>query len=149
MISVLVPGASARPAAGYRASDEQRVAVLINAIRRQHQLTPLACSAALRDAAREHSADMLARQYFEHGAPGEPFDRRVRRYLAASLIAEDIGWGTGRYGTPDGVVNLWMHSPSHRRIILLPGLRRLGLGVTQGTFQGNAQASLVTADFAS
>jgi len=149
VVAMFAPGASARHAGAYKASDEQRVAALINAIRRQHHLTPLVYSLALRNAAREHSTDMLARQYFEHDAPDETFDRRIRRFLAAPLVAEDIGWGSGEYGTPAGMVNLWMHSASHRRIILLPDLRRFGLGVTQGTFQGNDQASLVTADFAS
>ena len=40
-----------------------------------------------------------------------------------------------------------MHSPTHRHIILMPSLRRIGLGVAVGTFQGNADAVMATADF--
>lgn len=143
------PSASSRPLVAYRASDEQRVATLINAVRRRHHLAPLAFSRALRSAAREHSSDMLANQYFEHNSPMESFDARIRRHLAARLVAEDIGWGTGKYATPDGMVSMWMRSAPHRKILLLPELRRLGLGVTSGRFEGSSEAAIVTADFAS
>ena len=84
---------------------------LLNDIRRDHKLPPFRFSVALRSAAREHSADMLARHYFEHNSPGETFDHRIRRHLDSSLVGENIAWGTGRYATPQGIVKLWMNSP--------------------------------------
>jgi uncharacterized protein YkwD len=147
--AALASGASARRSVVYHASDEERVASLINGIRRRHQLMPLVFSGALRSAAREHSSDMLARQYFEHDSPTETFDSRIRRYLSAPLVAEDIGWGTGQYATPEGMVSLWMHSAPHRKVLLLPELRRFGLGITVGRFEGSDSAAVVTADFAS
>ena len=100
-------------------------------------------------AAREHSADMLARGYFEHDGPKESFDKRIRRFLKSPLVGENIAWGTGRYASPEGIVRLWMHSPPHRRIILMPTLHRVGLGVAMGSFQGNHGAVMATADFSS
>jgi hypothetical protein len=41
-----------------------------------------------------------------------------------------------------------MHSPTHRHIILLRELRRVGLGVAVGTFDGSRGAAMATADFA-
>ena len=32
-------------------------------------------------------------------------------------------------------MQLWMHSPTHRDIILMKGLRRVGLGVAIGTYR--------------
>ena len=107
----LPSGASARSQASYRSSTERVVFKLLNDIRREHKLPPFTFSAALRRSAREHSADMLARQYFEHNAPNETFDHRIRRHLNSTLVGENIAWGTGRYATPQGLVKLWMHSP--------------------------------------
>ncbi len=124
--------AGARTEASFRSSTERSVFKLLNDIRREHKLPPFRFSVALRSAAREHSADMLARHYFEHDSPGETFDHRIRRHLDSSLVGENIAWGTGRYATPAGLVKLWMTSPEHRHIILMRGLHRIGLGVAIG-----------------
>jgi uncharacterized protein YkwD len=141
-------GAGARSGSSFRSSSERVVFQLLNTIRRQHHLPPFAFSAALRSSAREHSADMLVHQYFEHDTPKESFDQRIRRHLDSSLVGEDIAWGTGKYSTPEGLVQLWMHSPTHRHIILMRELHRVGLGVAVGTFEGSPDAAMATADFA-
>ncbi|HEY3612611.1 MAG TPA: CAP domain-containing protein [Gaiellales bacterium] len=147
--ALLVPAtAAARSRSSYRSSTERVVFQLLNTIRRQHHLPPFTFSAALRASAREHSADMLAHQYFEHDGPNETFDHRIRRHLDSTLVGENIAWGTGKYSTPEGLVQLWMHSPTHRHIILLRELRRIGLGVAIGTFEGSPDAAMATADFA-
>ena len=102
------PSAGARKGASFRSSTERVVFKLLNDIRREHKLPPFTIQLALRSAAREHSADMLARQYFEHDSPNETFDHRIRRHLDSSLVGENIAWGTGRYATPQGLVKLWM-----------------------------------------
>ena len=126
---------------------EGRVLSLLNDIRHEHGLAPLAPSRALHSAAREHSSDMLERGYFRHDSPGEPFGARIRRHLASPLVGENIAWGTGRYGSPEGLVSLWMHSPEHRRIILMASLHRIGLGIATGSFKGIPGAVMATADF--
>lgn len=147
---VCVPAVSqAATRAAYSASTESQVLQLLNGVRHDHGLTPLAGSAALRGAAREHSADMLEHGYFEHDSPNEAFDVRIHRYLKSSLVGEDIAWGTGSYGSAEGIVGLWMHSPAHRHIILMPGLHQVGLGVATGTFQHTPGAVMATADFSS
>lgn len=146
---VLAPAVLARQARSFRGSDESRVVELLNGVRRQHHLAPLHVSVALRSAAREHSADMLKRQYFEHDSPSESFDRRIGRHLRSRLVGEDIAWGTGVNATPEGIVRMWVNSPTHLRIILTSDLRRVGLGIAMGTFEGNADAAVATADFAS
>jgi len=135
--------------ASYSGSTENRVLELLNDIRHEHGLSPFVASRALRGAAREHSADMLTRGYFEHNSPKESFDKRIRRFLKSPLVGENIAWGTGRYASADGIVSLWMHSPGHRHIILMSSLHRVGLGVAKGSFQGNHGAVMATADFSS
>jgi uncharacterized protein YkwD len=146
---LLPAGTSARSQTAYRSSSERAVFKLLNQIRRDHKLPAFRFSAALRSSAREHSADMLTRRYFEHNAPHETFDHRIRRHLDSPLVGENIAWGTGRYATPEGIVKLWMHSRAHRRIILMRSLRRVGLGVAIGSFAGSPDAAMATADFAS
>jgi uncharacterized protein YkwD len=146
---LLLPvGTSARTQADFRSSTERVVFRLLNKIRRDHHLPQFTFSSALRASAREHSADMLAHQYFEHNSPTETFDHRIRRHLDSPLVGENIAWGTGRYATPDGLVNLWMHSATHRHIILMRSLHRIGLGVAIGSFEGSPDAAMATADFA-
>src|SRR3954466_2666022 len=145
---LLLPSAAGAQSRGsYRGSTERVVFNLLNDIRREHKLPPFTFSAALRASAREHSSDMLARQYFEHDAPNESFDHRIRRHLNSPLVGENIAWGTGRFATPQGLVKLWMSSPPHRHVILTRGRGGIGLGVAIGKFDGSPGAAMATADF--
>jgi uncharacterized protein YkwD len=148
-LSIAIPAVSqAATKSAKRASDEQQVLVLLNQIRQQHNLTAFNALPQLRSAARFHSADMITKSYFDHNSPTEAWDARIARYLKAPLVGEDIAWGQGSYGTPEGIVSQWMHSPTHRAIILTPGLHHIGIGLATGTYQGAPGATMATADFA-
>jgi uncharacterized protein YkwD len=145
-----VPAASqASTRSAYSASTEGQVVVLLNEIRHEHGLSTLTSSTSLRNAARAHSSDMLARGYFAHNSPNEAFDVRIRRFMKRPLVGENIAWGTGVYGSAEGIVRLWMHSPPHRHIILMGSLHRVGLGIASGSFKGSRGAVMATADFSS
>jgi uncharacterized protein YkwD len=145
---VVIPAVSqAATKSSKRAGSEQRVLVLLNEIRQQHGLSTLTASTSLRNAARFHSSDMLQKGYFEHDGLNETWDARVSRFVKAPLIGENIAWGSGSFGTPEGIVSQWMHSPTHKAIILTAGLHRVGLGFATGTFDGTPGAVMVTADF--
>jgi uncharacterized protein YkwD len=148
-IAVLIVPAvgQAAPKTSHRGSDEQQVLSLLNDIRTQHGLSTFTASTQLRDAARSHSDDMIRRDYFDHDSPDQAWDVRVAHYMKSSLIGENIAWGTGSYGTPEGIVSQWMHSAPHRHIILTAGLHRVGLGIATGTFDGTPGAVVATADF--
>jgi uncharacterized protein YkwD len=114
------------------------VRCLVNAVRADHGLPRLRPSAELNRAADAHSADMVARHYFEHRSPeGASVADRARQagYLGRARdweLGEDIGWGTGSMSTPAAIVQAWMNSPPHRRIILDRGFRDVGVGVAPG-----------------
>jgi uncharacterized protein YkwD len=135
-------------ASGSSAS-EARVFVLFNQLRVARGLRPLRADAALARAADSHSADMLRRGYFAHNGPQGAWDARIRRYVKRALIAEILSEGSGRYATPGGMVRSWMNSPEHRRIILTPDLRLVGLGIATGTYRGHHGVAMATADFSS
>jgi uncharacterized protein YkwD len=129
----------------YQAGSEQQVLILLNQIRRERGLGPLVFSTPLRVAARGHTADMLQNGYFDHDSPGEAWDTRVSRFVKSSAVGETIARGRGATGTPAGIIYQWMHSMPHRRVILNPALRFVGVGVASGT----PGAIMATADFAS
>jgi uncharacterized protein YkwD len=135
------------PAAGAEgralSSSEASLLQSVNAVRTSHGLAPLRMDIRLVRAARGHSADMMRRQYFAHGSV-------ARRALAAGargpVFGEDLAWGTRV--TAQLVVNRWLASPGHRAVMLRPGFRRVGIGISFGTFAGHGNAAVVTADFA-
>jgi uncharacterized protein YkwD len=147
LLAVPALGQAAGTTSG-RAAGEQQVLVLLNQVRQQHGLTPFILSVQLRSAARFHSDDMLQKGYFDHDSPNQAWDARVRGYLNAPLIGEDLACGNGSYGTPEGIVGQWMHSAPHRAVILTAGFHRIGIGIATGTFGGKGGVSIATADFA-
>jgi uncharacterized protein YkwD len=135
--------------------DEIRDAVLClhNEIRARHDLPLLRENFRLRRAAAGHSEDMVARGYFEHTAPGgvTMVDRILRaRYARADqgwAFGENLAWGTGRLGTPRGVMRAWMDSPGHRENVLRRAYREIGIGVVTGVPSAADKGATYTADF--
>jgi uncharacterized protein YkwD len=148
VILALPTAAGAAGSVSYQSGSEHQVLVLLNQIRASHGLPLLSANAALRSAARAHSAEMLQQGYFEHDSRGESWVARIGRYLRSPLVGEDLALGRGASGSPAGLVGQWMRSPAHRAVILTAGLHRVGLGVAMGSFNGAPGAILATADFA-
>jgi uncharacterized protein YkwD len=124
---------------------------------------PLAPNAALLQASRAHSADMLARNYFAHetlGTGQTPDQRDVAAGYAGSQFAENIA-ERGTTGTLDqNQVVVQIHNDlfidstepgrGHRTNLLDPGLSEAGVGISFGPFTQNGQtfnSALATQDF--
>lgn len=108
---------------------------LINRARARRGLPRLRINPKLSRAARRHTRDMVRRNYFSHYSPrGGDIVARTRRtgYLSGHfswIVGENIAWGSGSRATPRSVVHAWLRSPGHRRNILNPRYRELGIGV--------------------
>ncbi len=132
----------------------QAVLCLHNRERTRQGLPALRENAKLRGAAAQHAGHMVAAHFFDHTSPGggTMVDRiRHTGYMSSARgwsVGENIAWGQGSYGSPAGIVSQWMHSPTHRVIILTASLHRVGLGLVLGTFNGVTGAVVATADFA-
>lgn len=132
------PGQNAEPAQTSRQQVARATLCLINAERRTRGLRILRSSGRLSQAARRHSRDMAGRHYFSHTSPGgTTFPERIRRtgYLRGAndwFVGENLAWGTRAKGTARTVLRVWMTSPSHRRVLLTPSFRDVGLGVEWG-----------------
>ena len=125
--------AAVQPSSANRALAEAATLCLVNRERTRRGLRPLRANRHLVAAARAHSADMVRRGYFEHGA----FATRIRRHGYGTgghawTLGENIAWGSAELATPASIVNAWMHSPGHRANILYRGFREAGVGVAAG-----------------
>ena len=141
-VSALLAAATSAGARGV-SSSETSLLQTMNAVRTSHGLAPLRVDVRLVRAARGHSADMMRRQYFAHGSVAA---RALAAGARGPIFGEDLAWGTG--ATAQWVVSRWLASPSHRAVLLRPGFRRVGIGISYGTFIGHGGAAVVTADFA-
>jgi uncharacterized protein YkwD len=124
-------------------SSEASLLQTMNAVRTSRGLAPLRLDVRLLRAARGHSADMMRRQYFAHGSVAA---RALAQSARGPVYGEDLAWGTGV--PAQWVVDHWLGSPMHRAVLLRPGFRRIGIGISFGTFAGHGGAAVVTADFA-
>ena len=112
------------------------VLCLINRVRAEHGLNPLAVSDRLQSAAESHCAELISANYFAHVAPdGETPVDRVRRtgYIPGPsvgyVIGENLAWGTYSLATPQSIVSAWIASPGHLANILEAQYRETGIGI--------------------
>jgi uncharacterized protein YkwD len=137
--SAACKGADASPATASPATIRSATLCLLNVERRRHHLPPLRSSTDLRRMARSFAKEMVSEHFFDHTAPnGTTFRQRVKRsrYVKRARrysAGENIGTGTPDMATPRQMVDAWMHSPGHRRNILDPKFRDIGIGVVPGS----------------
>ncbi|MFO1463465.1 MAG: CAP domain-containing protein [bacterium] len=107
-----------------------------NAQRQKKKLAPLEPEAILAKAARDHSQDMLKRNYLSHFSPeGKSVVDRVKKYQPK--LQRSLGENLHTISSAQGLVDPkavatqmmddWMHSASHRKNILSKDYRYLGI----------------------
>lgn len=121
------------------ASYDSQVLWWTNVARRQHGVAPLRAGACVDRFAEHWTVRMAARDSFRHQGL-RPILRRCHRHAAA----ENIAYGGGSM-SPSQVVQMWMHSPGHRRNLLNPRYKALGVGTWRSASTGRLY---VTQDFA-
>ena len=135
---------------------EAAVLVELNRVRREHGLAPLTASKPLAAAAAGHSREMASSGYFAHeDALGRPFWKRIEtaypsRGWSLWSVGENLLWSSPDVDAPHAI-QLWLDSPEHRRNMLSPKWREVGLSAVHaesapGSYQG-LEVTIVTADF--
>lgn len=106
----------------------------VNRERAAAGVAPLQSDPALTEVARKHSADMFARRYFSHDTPEHksPFDRMREAKLSFLIAGENLALAPSVRMAHKGLMN----SPGHRRNILNPRFRRIGIGIMDGGVHG-------------
>jgi uncharacterized protein YkwD len=113
-------------------------------MRRFPPVPPLSLSPALTRAARAHSRDMAAHDFFSHaGSDGSsPGERIARAGYRWRMVGENIASGAR---TPRAVVAGWLASPHHCTNIMTAGFRQMGVAFAVNP--ANAQVIDWTEDF--
>ncbi len=139
VMSLCAPGAASAACAGENESltesNQARVELALLCLTNVHRLThgapPLALDSRLTAAARGHSADMVARGYFDHYDPeGDGPDERARAAGYPGPAGENIAADSA--GTPRALFRLWRQSPTHEENMLVPEYRSAGTGMVLG-----------------
>ncbi|MFI6597975.1 CAP domain-containing protein [Nonomuraea sp. NPDC050536] len=126
-LSCKTPRTPTTPATG-GSSVEDQVVSLTNKARASNGCRPLVSDPKLSAAAREHSADMAAKGYFDHTSKDgrSPGDRiKAAGFSPISTWGENIAMGQR---TPADVVEGWLNSPGHRANIMNCAFTHIGVG---------------------
>ncbi|HKX18928.1 MAG TPA: CAP domain-containing protein [bacterium] len=125
--TMVLPLQTRIPGAAFIPTAEDRLLVLINAVRQSRHIAPLTMSGALRMAARYHSRDMAANGYIGHGtSTGESFLARLAQALShGSRVGENVAAGVD----VERIHAAFVHSPGHLENLLNPRFRHVGIGV--------------------
>lgn len=133
---------------------EKRTLQLHNQERVSRDKPRLCVNQFLQRAARGHSTDMIQKEYFSHTSrDGTTFGERVaqagytRNNTSAYRVGENIAGGSGSFRTPENRHKAWMNSAGHRKNILDPGFRQVGIGVASGEYKGQDNYNMYTVDF--
>jgi uncharacterized protein YkwD len=159
LLALASPGAAmvrTQPSMAAGRSLETGLLAKINALRAGRGLARLRLQERLGAAAVEHSRQMARRGFFSHrSADGSTFGQRVQRYYGSAgyrywSAGENLIWSAAPLA-PSAVVDNWLQSPGHRKVLLDATWRELGIGAVQvdaapGVF-GGMDVTIVTADF--
>lgn len=117
----------AEPSNAFRGNWREEILERVNAFRSGHGLVPLRIDLRLNTAAQHHADDMAERDYFDHVSPegGTVGHRATRAGYRWSRVLENLAAGQS---TPGEAVEGWKKSPGHRRAMLDPEIRELGIG---------------------
>ncbi|MBI1271827.1 hypothetical protein GC174_15490 [bacterium] len=120
---------------------EAKMVSLVNSERQKKGLEQLQPSRSLASVAKAHSEDMIRRGYFSHIDPDgkNPGDRAAAAGINASYLAENIA--SENYREPplslmERAHKSLMASQHHRENILRPGLKSIGIGISQDPQKG-------------
>jgi uncharacterized protein YkwD len=110
----------------------------INVERVRHGVSILHTTPELRESAKSYARNMVSKNFFAHTTPGGRtlLDRvRDTHYLDGCRLwelGENIGWAEHDLATPASMVQAWLSSPKHRRILLSSRFEQVGIGVAFG-----------------
>lgn len=137
------PSPATQPAGSSWKALQDKIFELTNGERQKNGITPLTYNAAVEKYAVAKSQDMVTNNYFDHKSPtnGYFYDIWNRDGFKYSSGAENIYTMTDTRGFANRDVNSlastivtgWMNSEGHRRNILNPNLKELGVGVASNS----------------
>jgi len=113
---------------------DERIIELSNKERVRAGITSLVQNERLNQAAESKAEDLLKAQIFEHNIGEKKFSAWIREtdynysYVGENLAIDFI--------TSEGIIKAWISSDDHKRNLLSPNYREIGVAVLEGNFQG-------------
>lgn len=106
---------------------ENKMLALVNAERAKAGVAALTMDAKITEVARAHSRDMFTRRYFSHYSPEgkDASDRMEKGGVTFTIAGENLAYAPGVETAHQGL----MESPGHKRNILDPQFKRVGIGI--------------------
>jgi uncharacterized protein YkwD len=112
----------------------------INEVRAARDLRRLRAHPQLRRGATAYARRLVRERLWTHFGDGTPADRAARSgYLDGTrrwVVGEVLG--SMRSWDPAGIVQAFLDSPSHRRVLLRPGYQDIGVGAVEGLPRSDA-----------
>lgn len=104
---------------------------LVNQERVKNNLPTLSRSDKLEQAASLKAEDMIAKNYFAHYAPDgtTPWDFFKKIGYQYTYAGENLGMG---FSDAESLVSAWINSPKHKKNILNPAYREIGVAIKTG-----------------
>lgn len=115
---------------------------LANAARREGGLPELTNNNLLARAAQNKADHMMANQYFAHNAPSGETPWSFIKAVGYSYVSAGENLATN-FREAESVQSAWMNSPGHRANIMNPTFQEIGIGITQGIFNGSETTIVV------
>jgi uncharacterized protein YkwD len=132
------PRALGAPTGSGPSAEDVRTFEEVNRVRRERGLAQFRWNDRLFRAAYDHSLEQHAYGYMGHGSPTPGRDDLGDRVRLAGFVgstwAEVVAWG---YEGPASVVDGWMRSRGHRKILTDPTLREAAFARVGDYFTGN------------
>jgi uncharacterized protein YkwD len=131
-------GADTIPTAETREGAAAATVCVVNGERSHRHLARLRERPGLGRAGSRYARAMVRDEFFSHTSPtGATMVDRLRsvgyaRPDRAWSVGEALAWGVAKRATPAATVAAWMASPPHRRLLLDPAFRDIGIGVVTG-----------------
>ncbi len=116
-------------------AQREKIVALVNELRLENGLKPLAPAAGLSGSASERAADMSAAQYFSHEGPQ---GRNLAHFLRQAgygyyYAGENLAMG---FADAQEVVAAWIKSPTHYANLIDKNFTEEGLGLSAGEYEG-------------
>lgn len=118
------------------------IIVLTNQSRQDFGLNSLSENSVLDKAAQAKADDMLAKGYFAHVTPDgkTPWDFISSAGYNYLMAGENLAVN---FAEAESVETAWMNSPGHKANILNKNFEQIGIGISQGEFQGHSAIFVV------